>query len=281
MACAILSSARSFEDSALRPRTARLFSDRHGSMALRIDALTSRLSDDDIPIVLLVAVLAVVACAIPAQADTFYHLRAGQAMWESGRLLDRELFSHVTYGELHPNHWWVSQLAFYGLYALGGPFLLTLVAGGCALWSVFSAWSLTRGVSAELRLLLLLMLMLGLPEWSVRPQVFSMALMAVTVRLVLADRLWWLPPLMVLWANVHAVVVLGVAVTCLSFVDALLWSRDRLRRTLLVALASAAAPMISPLGQHYWPYVLKVVREARQLGILEYRSAFSVDLEAL
>ena len=114
-----------------------------------VDARRLSLSDDDVPIALLFLVLAAIACAAPAQADTFYHLRAGRAMWESGRLLDRELFSHVTYGEPHPNHWWLGQLAFYGLHALGGPVLLTLVAGGCAWWAVFSAWTLTRTSSPE------------------------------------------------------------------------------------------------------------------------------------
>jgi hypothetical protein len=237
------------------------------------------LSDDDVPIALLFVVLLGIACAMPAQADTFYHLRAGRVMWESGRLLDRELFAHVTYGQLHPNHWWLGQLIFYALHALGGPMLLTLVAGACAWWAVFGAWTLTRGSSPEIRLLLLVVLMLSLPEWSVRPQVFSMALMVVAVRLILADRLGWLPPLMILWANVHAVVVLGVGVVSLVAVEALLWSHHRVRRALGMAAACWAAPMVSPLGLHYWPYVLKVVREAHLLGIDEYRSAFSFALE--
>jgi hypothetical protein len=114
----------------------------------------------------------------------------------------------------------------------------------------------------------------------VRPQVFSLVLMVVTLRLVLADRLAWTPLVMVLWANVHAVVVLGIAVVFAVFVEALVWSRDRIRRTFWIAAACAAAPMVSPLGVHYWPYVLKVVREARQLGIYEYRSAFSLEVDA-
>jgi hypothetical protein len=202
-------------------------------------------------------------------------------MWESRRLLDRELFSYVTYGEPHPNHWWLAQVAFYGLYSFGGPRLLTLAAGACGFLALLSVWQLTRGCRGELRLALLLVSMLCLPAWSVRPQVFSMAFMAITIRLILADRLAWLPAVMVLWANTHAVVVLGIAVACLVPVETLLWSRHRIGRALAAALACAAAPMISPLGIHYWPYVLKVVREARVLGIQEYRSAFGIDVETV
>ena len=219
----------------------------------QLDAKTLSPTDEGVPIALLFVVLAGIACTVPAQADTFYHLRAGRVMWESGRLLEREVFSHVTYGEPHPNHWWLGQLAFYGLYSLGGPFLLALAAGGCAFWALFGAWNLTRGTQTELRLVFLLILMASLPAWSVRPQVFSMALMVVTVRLILADRLSWLPAVMMLWANVHAVVVLGVAVTFLVAAEALLWSRHRVCRALAIAAACAAAPMVSPLGAQYWP----------------------------
>jgi hypothetical protein len=240
-----------------------------------------RLHEEEVPVALLMVVLAAVACTVPAQADTFYHLRAGREMWESGRLLERELFSHVTYGQPHPNHWWLSQLAFYGLLSLGGPFFLTLAAGAFAWAAVVGAWRLTRGSSPETRLLLLLVLALCLPAWSVRPQVFSLVFMLLTIRIVLADRLEWLLPLIVIWANVHAVVVLGVAVAFVPLAEAVLWSHGRIRRTAAIAIASAAAPMISPLGIHYWPYVIKVVREARELGIHEYRSAFGLDVESV
>jgi hypothetical protein len=254
---------------------------RNGSTpAATISALWS-LSDEDLPVALLFVALAAVACVIPAQADTFYHLRAGQTMWDSGWLLEREAFSHVTYGQPHPNHWWLAQLAFFGLYSLGGPLLLTVVGGACALVALIGSWLLTRGTSADLRLILLLVLMLGLPEWSVRPQVFSLALMLLTVRLILADRLMWVPLVILVWANIHAVVVLGVALVLVVLLESVVWSRDLLSRVMATAVASVVAPMISPLGVHFWPYSLKVVREARLLGIAEYRSAFRVTFESV
>ena len=172
-----------------------------------------RLSDDDLPFVLLFVALAAFACAIPAQSDTFYHLRSGRAMWETGWLLERETFSHTAHGLRLHNHWWLSQLAFYGLYELGGPPLLTAAAGACAFFALYLSWRLVRG-TVEIRLLLLLGLLLVVPQWSVRPQVFSMILLMILVRLVIADRLVWVPPLLLVWANAHALVVMGVAVAC-------------------------------------------------------------------
>lgn len=238
-----------------------------------------RLSDDNLPFVLLFVALAAFACAIPAQSDTFYHLRSGQAMWETGWLLEREPFSHTAHGLRLHNHWWLSQLALYGLYALGGPVLVTAAAGACAFLALVLAWRLVRG-SVETRLLLLFALLLVAPQWSVRPQVFSMLLLMVLARLVLADRLAWIPPLLMIWANAHALVVMGVALTAALVAEALLWSRHRLRAAVLTAAAAAVVPMVSPLGLNYWPRVLETVRESRHLGILEYRSAFTPGADA-
>jgi hypothetical protein len=231
------------------------------------------LLEDDLPIVLAFIAFAAIACAIPPETDTFFHLRTGQTIWESGSLPTTEPFSHTFHGRPWLNHEWLSQLVFYGLYALGGPFLLTIVCGSCALIAVLASWRLTRGAS-EVRLVLLLSLLILTPsEWAVRPQALSLALLMLAMWLVLRDRILWLPLLMIAWANAHGVVLFGVVVAGVNACEALIWSQRRLR-ALVVAALCAAAPMLSPLGWHYWPRVSQTISEARVLGIHEYRSAF-------
>jgi len=233
-------------------------------------------AEDDLPAGLLLIVLAAFACMLPAQADTFYHLRSGQEMWRSGALLTRELFSWTEYGNALPNHWWLSQLAFYGLYSLGGPLLLTIAAGACALAAVFLSWRLVTG-SQELRIVLLMAYAVTLLEWSVRPQVFSLLLTVVAIRLVLSGRYTFLPLLLVLWSNLHAVVVLGIAIAWVPLLDAIAFDRSRVRRALPVALMSLAAPAMTPLGVNFWPWLVDTVRVSRALGLQEFRSAFTLD----
>jgi len=236
-------------------------------------------SEDDLPAALLLIALVAFACMLPAQADTFYHLRSGQEMWRAGSLLSRELFSWTQYGQPLPNHWWLGQLGFYGVYSLGGPALLTIVAGGLAFAAVFLSWRLVAG-SQEMRIVLLLLYSLTFLEWSVRPQVFSLLLTIVAVRLMLADRLAFLPPLLVLWANLHAVVVLGIAIASVPLIDAVLFERAKARRALAISLASFAAPLATPLGVHFWSWLIETVRVSRALGLQEYRSAFTADATA-
>jgi len=216
---------------------------------------------------------------VPPQADTFFHLRTGQGIWERGALAS-EMFSHTFPGRPWLNHEWLSQLLFYGVFALGGPLLLTLVTGACAFIAVMASWRLTRGNNDIGVVLLLSLLILIAPAWAVRPPALSLALLMLAMWLVIRDKIAWLPVLTIVWANAHGVVLLGVVIACVNAFEALVWSRRQFPRAFVVAVLCAAAPMATPLGWHYWLRVAQTVDEARLLGIDEYRSAFA-DLSSL
>lgn len=79
----------------------------------------SELDFDSFATTLFFLVVAFTACLMPAQSDTWWQLRAGQDIVERGLQL-RETFSHTQEGGYWPNHEWLSQFVFYGLYQLGG-----------------------------------------------------------------------------------------------------------------------------------------------------------------
>jgi hypothetical protein len=174
-------------------------------------------------------------------------------------LLTTERFSHTAFGAPFSNYWWLSELAFYGLFTLGGPVLLAVFAGSCAFAAVYGSWRLMRG-AWESRITLLLFLMIATaPEWAVRPQVLSLAFMVLSTYLVVSDRSAWLPPLFVVWANTHPQVVLGVLLAGAAAFEALVWSRPRARRDVLIAVGCVAAPMAAPDGWHFWSQALNTV----------------------
>jgi hypothetical protein len=241
-----------------------------------LQKVTGNFSEDDLPVVLLLIAFATFACIIPPQADTFYHLRSGREMWQAGTLLTRELFSWTEYGQPLPNHWWFGQLIFYGLFQLGGPVLLTVVAGSIAFAALVMSWSLTRGRD-ELRILMLVALALTLPEWSVRPQVFSLLLTVIALRLVIADRPVVLIMVLVLWANVHAVVALGIGIASVPLLDAILWNRSQIRSRAAIAAAAMVTPLATPLGVRFWPWLIDTVRLSRGIGLSEYRAPLTLE----
>ena len=124
------------------------------------------LTDETLVPLLLFIGLGAFVWLTPAQNDTWWHLRHGQAMWETGSLLRTEPFSYTALGHEFRNYWWLSQLAFFALFTLGGPLLLTVFAGSCAFAAVYGSWRLMRG-AWDIRLTLLLFLIIATaPEWA-------------------------------------------------------------------------------------------------------------------
>jgi hypothetical protein len=235
-----------------------------------------RFSDDDLAPLLFFVALTVLACLTPAQNDTFWHLRSGQYMWQTRSVIASEPFSHTAFGAPLNNHWWLSQVAFYLVYALGGPFLLTLAVGLTAVAAVAGSWKLAEG-SWELRLGLLAWLIVATAaEWSIRPQVVSLGLLVLAARLITRGRVAWLPLVCLVWANAHAMVIFGVVMSGAALIEALLWGRERAPRAALVAFACVLAPTVSPLGWQYWPQILATVTVSRELQIQEYRPPFAL-----
>src|SRR5438093_12682471 len=106
--------------------------------------------------------------------------------------------------------------------------------------------------------------------WSPRPQGLSLLLIAVTMALLRTRRYGWLPPLFLLWANLHGAVVMGVwllvVATAISFVEHPQSSRGLLAMTAL----SLGATLVTPLGITFWIDIARSLLRIRTLGIAEW-----------
>src|SRR5689334_23075740 len=83
---------------------------------------------DRLLVTLLFLIIIVASGLTPIQTDTWWQLRAGQDIWQSGRVLLTDVYSHTAYGRFWLNHEWLAELLFYGAYRLGGLAALTLFA---------------------------------------------------------------------------------------------------------------------------------------------------------
>jgi hypothetical protein len=92
--------------------------------------------------------------------------------------------------------------------------------------------------------------------WGDRPQLFTLALFPLVLDVLCGARLdghlrrlWILPPVLLLWANLHNAFALGLAAVAIFAVEAVL-ERDRARlRPFIVALvASTIASLLNPSG---------------------------------
>jgi hypothetical protein len=218
------------------------------------------------------------AVRIPADTDTWWHLRSGQYIVENLTIPTTDPFSHTQAGHLWVDHGWLAQLFWYGLYA-GGDW--ALVALALAAIVTLSFWFVWRQIEPEVNVFvaacaMILGAIVASVVWVARPQMITFLLTSVTAWLLYRFKrhdkslLPWLPLLMVLWANIHG----GFAIAFMLMVAYLLGeavnnltrhSEDpvvswaRLRHLLLAMALSLAVVVINPHTWRMWLYPFQTV----------------------
>jgi hypothetical protein len=163
--------------------------------------------------------------------DTYWHLASAKWMVDHGQLLTRDPFSSTVAGQPYSVGEWAGELVWYAAYLAGGwqgiAILRALVVSVAALFSARTILLLQpRPIFAFVPLLAALAI--GKTTWTDRPQLFTLALFAVFFFVLMsvrsgADprRLWVLPPLALVWTNLHGGYAVGVVLIALFLVDAL------------------------------------------------------------
>ncbi len=167
------------------------------------------LSFDRLVVALMLLGLLAMAARVAVDNDTWWHLRAGAWMLAERRILTFDAFSHTFAGQPWDYPAWLSQTALFLIYdqfSYAGLNLLTALCVTIAFGLVFAAAPGRLGVRVAA------VLLGGIASsvfWSARPQILSLVLSAAFLLVLQRFRqggrnhLWLLPPLMVLWANLH------------------------------------------------------------------------------
>jgi hypothetical protein len=218
---------------------------------------------------------------MPAQSDTWWHLRTGEEIWRTGSVQLRDSFSHTVNGGYWPNHEWLSQVVFFGLYRAGGLPLFTAAAALLVSATWWMVWSLTEGHPTRRLVLVSLAVIPSAMAWSLRPQLFTLFLVALMTSLVVRRRYGYLPLLFLMWANLHGAVVLGVALLVGSIAAAAFHER-RVPRGLLVSSALClVATIMTPLKLSLWSEIPASLSRLRQYQVLEWRTPSFDDVALL
>jgi hypothetical protein len=152
---------------------------------------------------------------------SFWHVVAGQKMLSTGHVIRHDPFSFTFAGHPWVADQWLAECGMAAMHRLAGwDGLLLLAATILAAIYTWIALRLLRSGWHWLPagLLLALILLIGSPQFHVRPLVVTIGLLAVSFAwLVDVDagkkslrQLWWLVPLVVLWANLHGGVLAGI-----------------------------------------------------------------------
>ncbi|HSA91665.1 MAG TPA: hypothetical protein VLE48_01530 [Terriglobales bacterium] len=211
--------------------------------------------------VVLVSLLGVTARPILVP-DFWWHLRTGQWMVETRSIPHTDPFSYTAAGKAWVTHEWLSEVLIWELYRLAGwgGLILFFSLVIAAAW-----WLLDRRLEGQpfvAGFALLLGAFSTAPVWGVQPQMFTMLLASVFLGLLHSyardgsgKRLLWMPPLMVLWVNLHGgflagpalVLVVAAGLALDELTDGHGW-KPALRRTLPLVAAAAACLAVIPLN---------------------------------
>jgi len=247
--------------------------------------------------VLLVAAVLVgfAACVdVLHDPDLWWHLRLGRWILDHSQVPHAEVFSFTARGNHMVAHEWGSEILFNALSGLGGLLLVAVVMGLVA-WSGLVALGLRARARGAGPVTVAVALLLGAramePVLGTRPQVITVALVCWT--LLLAERhlvhdgrlIWVLPPIGLLWANLHGAVVLGLAaLAAVAGLEAVRRLLPRLagpgavapwRRIGSLGLATAlmaAVGCLNPNGPGLYRYVIETSGSERAKPITEWHA---------
>jgi hypothetical protein len=220
--------------------------------------------------------------------DVWWHLRTGQLILQTHAVFHTDPYSYTRFGQPWVDHEWLSQVLIFSLYRAAG--WSGLIVGFAAVIAAAFLLVFLRcpGRPYVAGGIILLGAFASAPSWGVRPQMLTLLL--ASVLLLILDRsyenpklLWWTPPLMLLWVNLHAGYALGIGLMALFLVgdamDRAFGFKDGpLPATRFKTLASAIVVCavvvpLNPYGVAIYGYPLATLRSrAMQSYIGEWSS---------
>ena len=205
-----------------------------------------------------------------SSVDLAYHLRAGAEILDTRAIPTVDGWTFTAAGLPWTDQQWGAQVILATAYRLAGwtgLVLLRVVLVG-VIFGCLLAIGLRRGLGLRAAsLLTLAAFLVSSPALALRPQLIGMALFAVVLVLVAGRRehprwLWAVPPIVLLWANVHGSFFLGPLVVGLAWLEDLHAREPAARGTLAVALASGLAACVTPFGPAVWAYAVGLTTNA-------------------
>ncbi len=191
-----------------------------------------------------------IAVSLPGgDPDTYWHLASGKWMVEHGQLLRADVFSSTASGAPYSVGEWLGELAIYGAYVLGGWAGLALLRAMLVAVGAFFITRVALRAAPAPFAIAVAAIALALSEitWTDRPQLFTFALFPLVLELLIVARagrkrlLLIVPPLILLWTNLHGGYALGLALVAIFAAEAVLTRRNAVPFAAAAVLAVGAS----------------------------------------
>lgn len=206
----------------------------------------------------------------PIDADYWWHLTTGRLIVDQGAVPTVDPYSFAYDGPWVAHEWLGEALIHLFVTTAGYPVTATLFGLAAASALVIPAHALYRGgISVRAIVPFVAIGAYTLASFTtVRPQVLSWLMLAVLMVLLMslrpgqALRPWLVPPIFILWANVHGLWVVGLCVLVVYVLFTVVGYTPMSPRRLTASgmlLASVAAAALTPAGLEGLLYPLRYV----------------------
>jgi hypothetical protein len=236
-----------------------------------------------------------------ADPDLWGHIRFGEDLWQTGRIVREDIYSYLSGDQLWINHEWLAEAIFYAVFAGTGATGLIIFKSCLSLLVVgIIYWHLKQQISVTPRAAILAVVFsLSLIPYLaiIRPQAFTFLIfLLVLIVLKKADRgehRWlWLGPLLLAFAvNLHGGVLASAGLFLLWLLLrvssgairekslAVIFARSN-QVIIFVALAAIAAILLNPYGIQLLFFLLRTATVARP-EIAEWQPIALMSVEGL
>lgn len=205
-------------------------------------------------------VLLTLAAPVFSDADTLWHIAAGDFIRELGAIPDHDPWSFTAGNQPWYNISWLFDIGLSLLHAGGGikaiylfpPLLLSLLIA-----FLIRHILQRKAVNSDVIIMLALCMAVGFASFATaRPQIIAMLLAAITHQILHSSRdkntygaLCWLPVIFCIWANVHGSFVVGMSLLGAYGLEAIIHKKwGWFKRLLFVGMACSLALLINPYG---------------------------------
>jgi hypothetical protein len=206
----------------------------------------------------------------PSDSDLFWHLSSGEWTLDHGQVLDRDIWSFTRDGTQYSIGAWLGDVIIALAYRAAGWVGIDMLRAVLVGIAAFFTARITLRVQPHVgwaAIPILGTILVSRMVWGDRPQLFTLALFPVVLDALLAARLeprldppdrGWLrssvgrlallPPLFIVWCNLHNAFVIGLVAVAIVAFDAFI-ERDRAwRRFAFIAVLCVVATQLNPAG---------------------------------
>ena len=218
-------------------------------------------------------------------SDTGWHIRNGEAIWDSGAVPRVDRFSYTRQGSPWFAWEWLSDLAFgvaHRAAGLAGVAFLAALSISLTAWAVARAALFMGGNFFLTAAAMVVLLSVTSIHWMARPHIFSWPMSLLFLVAAESERqrpgriLYGMPPAACLWANLHGSFLVGPVILFLYALEEAWRNRSPQKlwnRFAAAGVVSLGATLFNPYGWELHRHIFAYLRNHYLMDhIAEFRS---------